>query len=94
MNPSPDLCNRAILGAFRNFVTIDPETGIAGWLGGFTNVLASWRDLAPELVSETRQAIRDIGSAPDSLGKNRNHWANLFKTVRLHVMQQQLDTMG
>lgn len=83
-----------ILGAFRNFVAVDPETGTAEWLGGFENVLASWGELAPELVSETKQAIRDIGNAPDSLGKNRNHWANLFKTVRLHVMQQQLDTMG
>ncbi len=83
-----------ILGAFRNFVVVDPKTGTAKWLGGFDNVLASWRDLAPELVSETKQAIKDIGNAPDSLGKNRNHWANLFKTVRLHVMQQQLDTMS
>lgn len=83
-----------ILGAFRNFVAVDPETGTGEWLGGFENVLASWHELAPELVSETKQAIRDIGNAPDSLGKNRNHWANLFKTVRLHVMQQQLDTMG
>jgi hypothetical protein len=83
-----------ILGAFRNFVVVDSETGTAEWLGGFENVLASWRELAPELVSETKQAIRDIGNAPDTLGKNRNHWANLFKTVRLHVMQQQLDTKG
>lgn len=83
-----------ILGAFRNFVVVNSETGKAEWLGGFDNVLTSWRQLAPELVSETKQAIRDIGNAPDSLGKNRNHWANLFKTVRLHVMQQQLDNIG
>jgi hypothetical protein len=82
-----------ILGAFRNFVVINSETGMAEWHGGFENVLSSWRKLAPELVAETRQSIRDIGNSPDSLGKNRNHWANLFKTVRLHVMQQQLDTM-
>jgi len=83
-----------ILGAFRNFVLVNPTTGNAEWLGGFENVLSSWRSLAPELVWETKQAIRDIGSAPDSLGKNRNHWANLFKTVRVYVMQQQLDTMS
>jgi len=83
-----------ILGAFRNFVIINKETGLAEWQGGFQNVICSWRDLAPELVAETKQSIRDIGNAPDSLGKNRNHWANLFKTVRLHVMQQQLDTMA
>lgn len=83
-----------ILGAFRNFVVINDGTGLAEWRGGFESVLESWRKLAPELVAETKQAIEDIGNAPDSLGKNRNHWANLFKSVRLHVMQQQLDTMA
>tara|TARA_R110001599_G_scaffold150408_1_gene334409 strand:- start:181 stop:1254 length:1074 start_codon:yes stop_codon:yes gene_type:complete len=83
-----------ILGAFRNFVVLNSETGLAEWQGGFDNVLSSWRKLAPELVAETKQSIRDIGNAPDSLGKNRNHWANLFKTVKLHVMQQQLDHLS
>ena len=83
-----------ILGAFRNFVVINENTGVAEWRGGFEFVLESWRKLAPELVAEIKQAIKDIGNSPDSLGKNRNHWANLFKTVRLHVMQQQLDTMA
>lgn len=83
-----------ILGAFRNFVRVNKETGIAEWQGGFDNVLEAWKDLAPEIVAETKQAIRDLGNSPDSLGKNRNHWANLFKTVRLHVMEQQLDAMG
>lgn len=82
-----------ILGAFRNFVQINKETGLAEWQGGFDNVMASWKVLAPELVSETRQSIKDIGNAPDSLGKNRNHWANLYKTVRLYVMQQALDSV-
>ena len=80
-----------ILGAFRNFVRINKDTGLAEWQGGFENVMASWKELAPLLVSETKQSIKDIGNAPDSLGKNRNHWANLFKTVRLHVVEQALD---
>lgn len=80
-----------ILGAFRNFVQINKDTGLAEWQGGFDNVMASWKELAPLLVSETKQSIKDIGNAPDSLGKNRNHWANLFKTVRLHVVEQALD---
>lgn len=83
-----------ILGAFRNFVEINKETGLAEWKGGFENVLASWHELAPILVSETKQSIKDIGNAPDSLGKNRNHWANLFKTVKLYVMQQTLDSIS
>lgn len=83
-----------ILGAFRNFVILNEKTGSAEWKGGFENVLSSWQKLAPELVAETKQSIKDIGNAPDSLGKNRNHWANLFKTVRLYVMQQQLDSLS
>ncbi|MEX0582844.1 MAG: AIPR family protein [Sneathiella sp.] len=81
-----------ILGAFRNFVEIDEEKRVAKWKGGFKNVLNSWNVLAPELVLETKAAIKDIGNSPDALGKNRNHWANLFKSVRLHVMQQDLDS--
>ncbi|MGD1886850.1 MAG: AIPR family protein [Cohaesibacteraceae bacterium] len=40
-----------ILGAFRNFVNINQETGLAEWQGGFDNVLASWQALSPELVA-------------------------------------------
>ena len=80
-----------ILGSFRNYVEINKETGKAQWVGGFENVKKTWEDLGPELVKETREAIKDIGNSPDAIGKNRNHWSNLFKSVKLHLMEEQLD---
>ena len=82
-----------ILGAFRNYVRIDPDSKRAEWIGGFDGVTKAWTELGPELVRETREAIKEIGNSPDVLGKNRNHWSNLFKTVRLHVMEQRLEHM-
>lgn len=82
-----------ILGSFRNFVEIDEETGEAVWRGGFKKVLQAWKKLGPELVAETYRATREIGRNPDVLGKNRQHWVSLHKTVRLAVLQDQLKAL-
>lgn len=80
-----------ILASFRNYVRINQDTGKAEWIGGFDNVKKAWEAVGPELVSDTREAVQAIGNSPDVLGKNRNHWSNLFKTVKLHLMEEQLD---
>ena len=82
-----------ILGAFRNYVEIDAATEKARWIGGFENVKKVWEEVGPVLVKETREATEEIGNSPDALGKNRNHWSNLFKTVKLHLMEERLDRM-
>lgn len=79
-----------ILGAFRNYIEIDSVTGEACWIGGFEHVKKVWDDVGPLLVKETKAAIDDIGNSPDVIGKSRQHWASLFKTVKLHRMEQQL----
>jgi predicted Rdx family selenoprotein len=79
-----------ILGSFRNFVEVDEDSGEAVWRGGFKKVLKAWKDLGPELVGETHRATKEIGRNPDMLGKNRQHWVSLHKTVRLAVLQDQL----
>ncbi len=79
-----------ILNAFRNFVEIDENTGLAYWRGGFKKVLQAWKKLGPQLVAETFRATRDIGRNPDTIGKSRQHWISLHKTVRLAVLQDQL----
>lgn len=79
-----------ILGAFRNYVHINRATGAAEWIGGFENVKRGWAVLGPILFREMLEATDRTGSAPDALGKNRNHWSNLHKTVRLHLMEQRL----
>lgn len=82
-----------ILNAFRNFVEIDEDTGEAYWRGGFAKVLKAWKKLGPDLVAETYRATREIGRNPDTIGKNRQHWVSLHKTVRLAVLQDQLKAL-
>lgn len=79
-----------ILASFRNCVVIGEESQTAHWLGGFDSVVALWNRIGPELVAETSSALREIGSNPDQIGKSRSHWANLHKTVKLHVQDMKM----
>jgi AIPR protein len=76
-----------IFAAFRNAVEIDPITGFARWSGGFSSVVALWNQVAPELISMTKQATKDLGSKPDVLGKNRGHWNSMHQTIELHILR-------
>lgn len=82
-----------ILGAFRNYVEINPNSGLAEWVGGFKNVKSVWDRVGPDLVRETREATKSIGNAPDMLGKNRNHWANLYRTVENLFLRDQIERL-
>lgn len=76
-----------IFAAFRNFVEIDPDTKKARWIGGFTGVLRVWQEAGPELVTETKNAMDDIGHLPDQLGKARGHWSGLHRVMRLRALE-------
>lgn len=82
-----------ILAAFRNYVRIDPETDLAYWVGGFEHVKSAWEQTARDLVLETREAIKSIGNAPDALGKNRNHWSNLYRTVENFFLREEIERL-
>lgn len=82
-----------ILAAFRNYVCIDPQTGLAEWVGGFGHVKQVWSETAKDLVLETREATKSIGNAPDALGKNRNHWSNLYRTVENYFLREQIERL-
>ncbi len=82
-----------ILGAFRNYVEINKDTGAAQWVGGFESVKSVWQRIGPDLVSETREAVKSIGNSPDMLGKNRSHWANLYRTVENFFLHDQLERL-
>jgi len=77
-----------IFAAFRNKVSIDPETGMAHWDGGFTSVLELWAKSKLELVQQTKAAIKDYGHKPDLLGKSRGNWNNLHKTLEVYVLRE------
>jgi hypothetical protein len=82
-----------ILGSFRNYVTINAETGLAEWYGGFEHVKGVWKKVGPDLVLETREAIKSIGNSPDVIGKNRNHWANLYRAVENFFLREQIELL-
>lgn len=82
-----------ILAAFRNYVRLNLDTGVAEWVGGFDHVKRVWSETARDLVLETREATKSIGNAPDALGKNRNHWSNLFRTVENHFLREQIERL-
>lgn len=82
-----------ILGSFRNYVRLNPETQIAEWVGGFDHVKDVWRETAKDLVLETRESIKSIGNAPDTLGKNRSHWSNLYRIVENYFLREQIERL-
>lgn len=83
-----------ILAAFRNCVILNKTSGDAEWMWGFKSVLDLWAEVGAELVAETYLATREIGANPDQVGKSRNHWANLHKTVELRVLRQRIKNEG
>ncbi len=82
-----------ILATFRNYVRLNPDTQVAEWVGGFDHVKAVWREIAKDLVLETREAIKSIGNAPDALGKNRNHWSNLYRAVENFFLREEIERL-
>lgn len=79
-----------ILGAFRNFVEIDPSTKDARWRGGFGAVLKAWKEMGPDLVAETAKATKEIGRLPDQLGKSRSHWTTMHMKIQNRVLRAAL----
>lgn len=79
-----------ILAAFRNYIEVDPTTGEAKWQGGFKKIVKTWKSVAPDLVSETYNATREIGRMPDQLGKSRRHWDNLHTKLQLRLLRAKL----
>ncbi|HLK85833.1 MAG TPA: AIPR family protein [Candidatus Binataceae bacterium] len=70
-----------MLAAFRWMVEIDAKTGKVGWRGGFANVLKLWDSVGAELMKATQNTSDELGRKPHAIGRSRNHWANLHKTV-------------
>lgn len=70
-----------MLAAFRWMVAHDPVTGLAEWRGGFKAVKALWDKTGPELMRATQETSNDLGRKPYAIGRSRNHWASLHKTV-------------
>jgi hypothetical protein len=77
-----------LLGAMRWMVAEDPDTGEAKWQDGFPSVLELWREVAPELLTQTGLASQELGRNPHTLGRSRNHWSSLHSKVGLRYLQK------
>ena len=70
-----------MLAAFRWMVEINSTTGLAEWRGGFLAVKALWNKTGKELMRATQETSIELGRKPYAIGRSRNHWATLHKTV-------------
>lgn len=70
-----------ILGAFRWMVQLNPQSGTPEWRGGFPAVRALWDKVGGEMMRATQSTSDELGRKPHAIGRSRNHWASLHKTV-------------
>ncbi len=76
-----------MLGAMRFLVEQKPGEDFYSWkLKSFDEVKAFYDEIAPELVATTYNTSVNYGYKPNPIGKDDNHWDNLYKTVALHFM--------
>jgi hypothetical protein len=70
-----------MLAAFRWMVQRNPKTGLVEWRGGFKAVKDLWNRTGPELMRATQETSSELGRKPYAIGRSRNHWQTLHKTV-------------
>lgn len=74
-----------MLGALRYLVEQKPGEDVYSWkLKSFEEVKSFFDEIAPELVATTYKTSLIYGRKPNPIGKDENHWDNLYKTVALH----------
>lgn len=77
-----------ILAAFRWMVEEDND-GDYRWRGGMNNVIARWKETAPDLVRKTFERSKELGYNANSIGKSRTHWDTLHQTVGFRDLMMQ-----
>jgi hypothetical protein len=70
-----------MLAAFQWMVQENPKSGLMEWRGGFSNVKSLWDKVAGEMMRATQRTSEELGRKPHAIGRSRNHWATLHKTV-------------
>lgn len=76
-----------MLGAMRFLVEQKKGDNFYSWkLKSFDEVKAFFDEVAPDLVNITYNTSLIYGRRPNPIGKDDNHWDNMYKTVALHFM--------
>ena len=74
-----------MLGAIRFLVEQKPGENVYSWkLKSFDKVKSFFDEVAPDLVATTYKTSLTYGRKPNPIGKDENHWDNMYKTVALH----------
>ncbi len=74
-----------MLGALRFLVEQKPGENVYSWkLKSLDKVKAFFDEVAPDLVTTTYKTSVIYGRKPNPIGKDENHWDNMYKTVALH----------
>ena len=74
-----------MLGAMRFLVEQKPGEKVYSWkLESFDDVQSFFDEVAPDLVATTYKTSLTYGRKPNPIGKDENHWDNMYKTVALH----------
>ncbi len=79
-----------ILGAMRFLIEKKKGDNHYSWrLDSFEKVKRFFDEIAPGLITTTYNTSLTYGRKPNSIGKDDNHWDNLYKTVALHFLEKQ-----
>ena len=76
-----------LLGAMRFLIEQKKGETVYSWkLNSFNEVKTFFDEIAPELVAITYKTSQTYGLKPNPIGKDDNHWDNLYKTAAIHYM--------
>jgi hypothetical protein len=76
-----------MLGAMRFLIEQKPGENVYSWkFKSFNEVKSFFDEIAPDLVATTYKTSLVYGRKPNPIGKDDNHWDNMYKTVALHYL--------
>ena len=76
-----------MLGSMRYLVERKPGDNVYSWkLDSFDKVKKHFDKVAPELTRITYNMSLTYGRKPNSIGKDENHWGNLYKEVAMEFL--------
>lgn len=77
-----------ILASFRFLVEQKPGNAVYSWkVGSFENVKKFFDVVGADLINLTKNTSDTRDRNPNAIGKDDNHWDNLYKTVALAYLQ-------
>lgn len=77
-----------ILGALRFLVEQKKGDSVYSWrLKSLEEVKTFYDEIAPSLITTTYNTSLIYSGKPNPIGKDDNHWDNLYKTVALHFLE-------